>query len=119
MRLCGEHFARFNCGGNPLNVKQVFADTSDTTAITVTPSEPFKSFWQPAYQGPDPSNPNDPHYTGFGVGIDPSNNGVNIYNESNLFHEALHGMTALYDGEGGLPTPLRIKAVLGICPTFR
>jgi len=80
--------SRFNWGGNPLNVKQVFADTSDTTAITVTPSEPFKSFWQPAYQGPDPSYPNDPRYTGFGVGIDPSNNGVNIYNESNLFHEA-------------------------------
>ena len=36
-------------------------------------------------------------YQGFGDGIDPSPNGVNIYNESDLFHEAIHGMTAQYD----------------------
>jgi hypothetical protein len=26
-----------------------------------------------------------------------TNNGVNIYNESTLFHEALHGISGLYD----------------------
>jgi hypothetical protein len=120
--LCGEHFPRVNCGKNPATttpkVWQVFADASSgTTAITVTPSEPFKSFWQPAFA--PATSFNDPNHTGFGIGIDPDLKGVNIYNESNLFHEALHGMTALYDGEGGLPTSLQIKAVLGICPTFR
>jgi hypothetical protein len=36
-------------------------------------------------------------WDGFGDGVDPSNYGMNIYNESILFHEALHGMTGLYD----------------------
>jgi len=95
---------------------QVFADTSDTTAITVTPREPFKSFWQRVYTPPNPSN--DPNNTGFGIGISPGGNGVNIYNESILFHEVLHGMTALY--EDGIPSSLQVKnSVLSACPSFR
>jgi len=62
---------------------------TSTTAVTVTPSTPLKTFWQPGYSNVDA--------TGFGVGINPSNNGWNIYNESVVFHEALHGFTGLDD----------------------
>jgi hypothetical protein len=54
---------------------------STTTAITGTPSFPLRTFWQPA----DATNSAD-H-----VGIDSTKFGVNFLNESNLFHEALHG----------------------------
>jgi len=62
---------------------------TSTTAVTVTPSAPLKTFWQPGYSDVDA--------TGFGVGINPSNSGWNIYNESVIFHEALHGFTGLDD----------------------
>jgi hypothetical protein len=100
------------------------------TAVTVTPSEPLKSFWQPAYTPPGPAD------NGFGVGIDPSANrtgvpGANIQDESNLFHEALHGLTGLYDsdlltdlgfGSGASPVNISIyimNNVLDSCPSFR
>jgi hypothetical protein len=95
--LCGENdttCSQFTTPGQLTN--ENFQPNGDTTAQTVTPSYPqLKTSWQPVYQGPSgPSNPNDPNYTdGFGVGIDPTDYGVNIYNESNLFHEALHGFT--------------------------
>ncbi len=133
---CGEDPWRINCTGYnpPRTVKQEFLPSSGTsiTALTVSPSKPLKSFWQPEYTGPDPSDPNDPKFTGFGVGIDPSASGVNIYNESNLFHEALHGITGYYDEDlqGLLPglakqsdsTNISIyikNNVLSKCPTFR
>jgi hypothetical protein len=34
-----------------------------------------------------------------GVGIDPSNYGANIYTESDLFHDALHGITGKTDSQ--------------------
>ena len=131
---CGEAL-RINCTGYnpPRTVKQEFQPSSGTriTALTVTPSKPLKTFWQPAYTGPDPSDPNDPNFTGFGVGIDPSRFGANIYNESHLFHEALHGITGYYDEDlQGLlgiakqsdSTNISIEIknkVLSKCPTFR
>lgn len=90
----------------------------------MTPSTPLKTFWQPAYTQAD--------NTGFGVGIDPSNNGVNIYNESNVFHEALHGFTGEGDSQimsylpSGIPgtgterISVYIKNyVLSSCPSFK
>jgi hypothetical protein len=128
------HYAQ--CGGHtilcgktgtnpPQTVKFQFAPPSTVTAITVTPSEPLQSFWQPTYTAPGPTD------SGFGVGINPASLGVNIYNESNLFHEALHGFTGLDDQELqtslGLPqssdtTNISIyikNNVLASCPTFR
>jgi hypothetical protein len=119
---CGENFFRLNCNGNGLTVKGTFEDTSGTTAITVTPSSPFKSFWKPGYILPGPND------NGFGVGINPNNAGANIFNESVLIHEALHGMTALYEdelqsklGSGSQPLSLSIyikNNVLSACPSF-
>jgi hypothetical protein len=123
--LCGENYFRLNCNGDGLTIEQEFADTnSGKTAMTVTPSSPFKSFWQPNYTLPGPND------NGFGVGIDRSNSGVNIYNESVLFHEALHGLTAIYDpdlgsvlgaGSGGsVNVSLYTKNnVLSKCPSFK
>ena len=64
-----------------------------------------------------------------GDGVDPRNNGANIYNESNLFHEALHGLTAEYDdymyaifhiGPPAINNSIHIKdTVLSACPISR
>jgi hypothetical protein len=89
--LCGQP-QRANCGGSTLTVAEAW--DSGTTALTDTPSYPFQSFWQPTYT---PPSPNDPTAYGFGVGIDPGNYGANIYTESDLFHEALHGITGKID----------------------
>jgi hypothetical protein len=67
--------------------KRFFFPGSETTAATGTPSTPLKSFWQPA----DATN-------NAGVGIDPRAYGMNLQNESNLFHEALHGFVGKFDG---------------------
>ena len=78
------------CNGTTLTVQRRFQDmAADITAMTVTPSYPFKSFWRPTLtsagaDGIDPSSVNGQY-------------GVNITNESNLFHEALHGMTGQRD----------------------
>jgi len=120
--LCPPGHTRFLCPGSTQTVKQTFEDTSEPTAVTVSPSHPFKSFWQSTFK---PAGKDD---HGFGVGINPSNYSVNIYNESILLHEALHGMTGLYDSEletalGVLPPSLNISIyimdnVLSGCPTF-
>ena len=130
---CGEVF-RLSCNGfnPPQTIGQAFQDpNAAVTAMTVTPSNPLKIFWQPGYQGPVPSNPNAPGYTGFGVGINPANFGMNIYLESYLLHEALHGLTGKYDEElqGALGIAVQddttnisiyIKdTVLNACPRFR
>lgn len=81
-----------NCNGNGLVVKDYFSDTSNRTAVTVTPSYPLRIFWQPVYTAPRLGED-------FGTGIDPTNNGVTINNESVYFREALHGMTGLYDDD--------------------
>lgn len=116
----------FDCGGYGL-VKDTFHDISMTTAVTVTPSYPLKVFWQPTYTPPPPHDT-----TGYGVGINPSNNGINLETESALFHEALHGSTGLMDGDlGGLfhvpdaidhsyKLSMYIRDnVLKYCPSFR
>ena len=123
--LCGQ--AMF-CGRTgtlpPQTVKDQFTSSGSTvTAITVTPSEPLKTFWQPVFTPPGPFD------NGFGVGIDNSNSGINRSNEANLFHEALHGMTNLDDGQlenklsSGSPSvaiSIYIRDnVLNSCPTFR
>jgi hypothetical protein len=72
----------------PMTVaRRWFYSGSTTTAITVTPSYPLQTFWQPA----------DATKSANGVGIDPTTNGMNLLNESTLFHEALHGFTAADD----------------------
>ena len=130
--LCGER--RTICTAPGFNPAQTigfhFGDARGVTAVTITASEPLKSFWQPVYT---PPGQND---NGFGVGIDPSANrggapGANIQNESNLFHEALHGLTGLYDadllGDFGFPTGAATvnisiyirNNVLNSCPSFR
>jgi hypothetical protein len=83
-----------NCGATAglVYIKDDFTQNPDTTADTVTPSSPFKSFWQPSYTAPGTHD-----LYNLGVGINYSNDGVNIENESTLFHEALHGMTGIYD----------------------
>jgi hypothetical protein len=122
-----------NCSGTfpPQTVAQQF--TPDETALTVSPSTPLKSFWQPAYTPPTTSSGGVVENEGFGVGIDPSINGANIFNESILIHEALHGMTGLSDfdiqgdlmGQAGQGLPsvnisIYIKDnVLSKCPSFR
>jgi len=130
--LCGENRTLCNATGSnpPHTVGFHFGDAVGVTAVTVSPSEPLKSFWQPAYTPPGPSD------NGFGVGIDPSTNragapGANIQNESNLFHEVLHGMTGLYDNDlltifgyasGASPVNISIyirNKVLNSCPRFR
>ena len=90
------------------------------------------SFWQPMYTPPRIIN-GSLENEGFGVGIDPGKDGANIFNESNLFHETLHGFTGLGDWEiqgalmgstqQGLPSvnvSIYIKnSVLSQCPSFR
>jgi len=68
-----------------------------TTAVTVRGYTPLISFWQPNYCCRD--------NTGFGEGIDPSNSGVNIYNESIILHESLHGFTG--DNDSNLTAVLQ------------
>ena len=65
--LCGEKRTLGTAGGfyPPQTVSFHFGDAVGVTAVTVTPSEPLKSFWQPAYTPPGPAD------NGFGVGIDP------------------------------------------------
>lgn len=124
---CGEVLT---CGvtGDPVpsTIKQHFAPPSTATAMTVSPSRPLKIFWRSLY-----APPGAPTDEGFGLGVDPSNNCVNIYNESILLHEALHGLTGWGDRELSsvarlhLPEPsLNISIyvknnVLTKCPTFR
>jgi hypothetical protein len=107
----------------PQTVKDKFNSPGSTvTAITVTPSEPLKTFWRPEFT----AGLSD---SGFGVGIDPTSSGINKSNEANLFHEALHGMTNLSDEQiyGKLsigPPSVNISIyirdyVLNSCPTFR
>jgi hypothetical protein len=129
--LCPKDNPRqLSCQGDGLTIKGHFEDTSKPTAITISPSHPFKSFWQPIYTAPGPDE------AGFGVGINPSGPGssqygVNIYNESILLHEALHGMTGLLDseiatllgpgaaGHGSEGISIYIKNnVLSACPSF-
>ena len=123
---------QFNCNGvdPPQTVGQQF--DSNETALTVTPGMPLMSFWQPNFTPPATVN-GTVENEGFGVGINPSNYGVNIFNESNLFHEALHGMTGLDDftiqgdlmgsAQQGAPSvniSIFIKDnVLSQCPSFR
>jgi hypothetical protein len=125
LALYGEGSLSFNLKnrkGNPGNwqvtIKDIVNGSSQTTAITVTPSYPLKTFWQPTFTPPD-------------TGIDPSDNGVNFNNESDFFHETLHGMTGLYDKD--IQRTLGIKVsddtsnissyiqlnVLSQCPTFK
>ncbi len=71
----------------PMTVaKRWFDAGSTTTAVAGTPSSPLITFWQPA----------DATQAG-GVGIDPTAFGMNVLNESNLLHEALHGYTGQDD----------------------
>jgi hypothetical protein len=88
-----------NCSGYG-TVADYFADTGEATAITFTPRTPFGSYWQPNFKAAPRRQDGqlvEPQFEGFGIGIDPSNNGVNVFNESVLVHEALHGMTGIYD----------------------
>jgi hypothetical protein len=93
----------------------------------MTPSWPLKMFWQPSYT-PSTSKTDQ----GFCAGINPDKNGVNIYNEAVLLHEALHGMTGKYDFYmysilPGLSNSTRSESisiyiknyVLGYCPSFK
>ncbi|MEQ1935825.1 MAG: hypothetical protein ABL962_18365, partial [Fimbriimonadaceae bacterium] len=89
--MCGEGNSS-GCGPKVI-LKDYFAGTSEPTAVTVTASHPLKSFWQPTFTSEGSGV--------FGIGIDPSSSGANIYNESALFHEALHGYTGLYDADLG------------------
>lgn len=103
------------------------------TAQTVTPGKPLMSFWQPNYSPPRKDSNGNLLDGGFGVGIDPGSYGANIFNESNLLHEALHGMTGVGDFElqgylmgsaqQGAPSvniSIYIKDnVLSKCPSFR
>jgi len=123
---------QFNCGGinPPQTVGQQFGP--DQTALTVTPGKPLMSFWQPNYTPPGTSN-GTAENEGFGVGVNPGSYGANIFNESNLFHEALHGMTGLDDfaiqgylmgstqqGAPSVNISIYIKDnVLSKCPSFR
>lgn len=120
---CGDAVFRLNCGSAPGLTVGSEMNGGTATAITVTPSAPFKSFWQPHYTPPAPKEV-------FGVGLDPHNNGVNIFNESTLFHEALHGVTGLYDEDmysifPNVSAPSEnitiyiMNNILNKCPTFR
>lgn len=125
--FCGEHIIRPSCNTsiNSGKVYQRLQQYPETTAATVTPSNPLKVFWQPRYTPPGPSD------DGIGIGIDPSNFGVNISNESVLFHEALHGLTGQYDdylqeklgrtvgGPTANITTYIKDNVLSKCPSFR
>ena len=119
---CGEVF-RIDCSGTRQKVRALFSG-GDTTAATVTPSNPLKIFWEPSYTPPANGS------SSMGVGVDPGNYGVNISNESNLFHEALHGLTGKWDpaiasllGVAYPPSEnisIYIRDhVLSTCPTFR
>jgi hypothetical protein len=120
--LCSQAVFRGDCGSYPGRTVGGDMNEGTITALTVTPSAPFMSFWQPKFTSPRPTEL-------VGVGLDPNNNGVNIFNESNLFHEALHGITGLYDDdllktfEKPLPseniTIYIMKNILSKCPTFR
>jgi hypothetical protein len=78
-------------GKNPAQtVSQLwFYPGSTNTAITVTPSYPLQTFWQPADARSSPEQ----------IGIDSTKAGMNLLNESNLFHEALHGYTGYTDSD--------------------
>ena len=124
---CGNGYYSFNCQGSnpPRIIKDMINDPStQTTAIAVTPSFPFLSFWRPTY-----SPPQGDQDQGFGWGIDPNNYGANIFNESILLHEALHGLTGKDDlkiegylgqTEPSLNISIYIKNnVLSKCPSFK
>ena len=118
---CGE-ITRLNCGDFPGHTIKGEMGDGTTSATTVTPSSPLKIFWRPSFI--QPSTPGT-----YGVGLDPTNNGANIANESRLFHEALHGITGLYDADlqsiFGVTDPSENISyhlrdyVLNFCPTFR
>lgn len=115
-------------GTNPaMTVSQRwFSAGSTTTAITVTPGNPLRTFWQPA----------DATKSADQVGIDPTTHGMNVLNESNLFHEAIHGYSGLFDSDiqeylrtvdptvtvsedtSNISAYIR-KWVLSACPIFR
>jgi hypothetical protein len=67
-----------------------------------------------------------PENSGFGNGINPKNFGINIFNESKILPESLHGTTGLVDsqieqalgvsGSGSLPISIKIKNILAFCP---
>jgi hypothetical protein len=123
---CGDPKGFFGlfCPGGIGTIQSRLGD--DGTAITVTPSYPFRSFWQPTYTRGVPQEDE-----GFGVGIDPDNNGVNIFNESIIFHEALHGMTGqddssvqtlldIHHSDDTTNISIHIKDnVLQYCPSFK
>ena len=67
--------------------QRFFGPGSDTTAVAAAGHDPLWTFWQPAK-----ATQSDGY-----VGIDPTKFGMNLLNESNLLHEALHGFTALSD----------------------
>jgi hypothetical protein len=71
-------FKHANCSGPTGSVKSYFANNPDDSAATETPSYPFLTFLRPS-------------------SIETTNSGKTIDNEALLFHEALHGMTGLYD----------------------
>ena len=118
-------------------IRDQFGPAQGTTAVTVSPSLPYLlSFWQPEYTFPQRLMDGTIQNEGFGVGINPSgpsqtafDSGVNIYNESTLFHEAIHGFTGLLDpdiytllgtGAPSVNISIYIKDnVLSHCPTFR
>ena len=110
----GNNRGIFGCPSTYGTFQQKMTDTSETTGVTVSPSHPFKSFWQPTYTPPPPTTgPGaQPQWDGFGDGVDPSNSGMNIYNDSNLLYEALHGMTGLYDSE--IETALSLSVIVTI-----
>jgi hypothetical protein len=103
---CGEHrwYQRLFCQASPGDVAWLGDWEQGATALAVTPSFPFKSFWQPEYKNsptPEPTNCIGASCLGIwpGSGIDSANFGANLTNESNLVHEALHGMTGKYDDQ--------------------
>lgn len=100
--VCGE--GNSSACGQSILIKDYFGG-NPVTVVTVTASHPLKTFWQPNFVSYGVGQ--------FGVGIDPSNNGANLYNESALFHEALHGFTGLYDADLATSYRLNIPGVLG------
>lgn len=104
---CGEthwyNWTRWGCG--KAGTISSNWNQADTTAMTITPSDPFKSFWQPDFI----RVPYDVPYgctkgvdcdgVWPGVGIDPDDSGANLTNISALFHETLHGMTGKDDDD--------------------
>jgi hypothetical protein len=76
------------------SMKSFFANNLDATAATETPSYPFRTFLRPS-------------------SIETNNYGKTIDNEALLFHEALHGMTGLYDYN---PFGASVETNLGLGP---